>query len=328
MSITHPIRVQNELEDAYLRYVDENYWLRHKDLMKERRALLEQNNMLFTEPHLEPLPQYDAVIPLVERATKSNIPVEAARIVGEALFRQFTKPGDPIKLREHQFESLEATFRSGDEAKRNPVITSGTGSGKTESFLLPILTRLVAEALRDNWPAEPPVNEWWTNLRNRWQPLRVNSTRPSAVRTLILYPTNALVEDQVVRLRRTVRSIKQEGGPSLWFGRYTGASEGAVKEDQDGSVKDWSSNERAKYSNEMRSMCAEFDDMVDSGADNSVLGQFADPRSGELVMRRDMFETAPDILVTNYTMLNVMLMRKVEEKIFEDTRRWLQSMPL
>ena len=67
--------------------------------------------------------------------------------------------------------------------------------------------------------------------------------------------------------------------------------------------------------------------MVDSGADHSVLGQFADPRSGELVMRRDMYETAPDILVTNYTMLNVMLMRKVEEQMFADTRQWLESNP-
>ena len=54
---THPIRVQNELQDAYLRYIDENYWLRHKEVMNERRALLLDEKMLFTDPHLEPIAQ-------------------------------------------------------------------------------------------------------------------------------------------------------------------------------------------------------------------------------------------------------------------------------
>ena len=324
---THPIRVQNELQDAYLRYIDENYWLRHKEVMNERRSLLLDEKMLFTDPHLEPIAQYDATKPLIELAVEENIPVEAAKIVGEALFRQFTKPSMPIKLREHQAKSLAANFRPGMATERNSVITSGTGSGKTESFLLPILTRLVHEGIRDNWAPETNVNKWWTNTRNPWKPVRVNSERANAIRTLILYPTNALVEDQVVRLRRAVRSIRDLGGPQIWFGRYTGASAGAVREDGDGFVKDWTSDERAKYSTEMMDLCAEFDDMVEYGADHSVLGQFADPRSGELVMRRDMYETAPDILVTNYTMLNVMLMRKVEEQIFADTRQWLESNP-
>lgn len=326
MSKTHPLRVQNELQDAYLRYVDENYWLRHKEVMNERRELLLQEKMLFTEPHLEPIPQYDATDLLSECDPDSNVPMDAANIVGEALFRQFTLAGDAIKLRSHQAEALAANFRPGISSGRNPVVTSGTGSGKTESFLLPILTRLVHESIRDNWTSDT-INEWWNSSRDAWEPLRSNSTRAHAVRTLILYPTNALVEDQVVRLRRTVRSIKDNGGPSLWFGRYTGASEGAVREDKDGSIKVWSTSERTKYSKEMRLLCSEYDDMVDSGADSSVLGQFADPRSGELIMRRDMYETAPDILVTNYTMLNVMLMRKVEENIFSSTRKWLQSNP-
>jgi DEAD/DEAH box helicase domain-containing protein len=327
MAPTNPLKVQNELEDAYLRYVDENYWLRHKEVMNERRALLRLESMLFTEPHLEPIAQYDATELLIKYANENSVPVDAAGIVGEALFRQFTKPGDPIKLRKHQAESLAANFRPGTADKRNSVVTSGTGSGKTESFLLPILTRIVSESIRDNWAHETNVNLWWNAANTSWKPIRCNSVRKNAIRTLILYPTNALVEDQVVRLRRAVRAIRSIGGPSIWFGRYTGASDGAVHEDQDGSIKSWSSDDHAKYSSEMRNLCTEFDDMVEAGADDSVLGQFADPRSGELVMRRDMFETAPDILVTNYTMLNVMLMRKVEEKMFEDTRHWLESNP-
>ena len=40
-----------------------------------------------------------------------------------------------------------------------------------------------------------------------------------------------------------------------------------------------------------------------------------------------MVETPPDILVTNYSMLNAMLMREHEEAIFEQTRDWLDASP-
>ena len=41
---------------------------------------------------------------------------------------------------------FEHSFRADLAEGRNVVVTSGTGSGKTESFLLPVLARLVAES--------------------------------------------------------------------------------------------------------------------------------------------------------------------------------------
>ena len=40
-----------------------------------------------------------------------------------------------------------------------------------------------------------------------------------------------------------------------------------------------------------------------------------------------MQDAAPDILITNYSMLNIMLMRSIEAPIFAQTRAWLQSSP-
>src|SRR5262249_42024155 len=58
---------------------------------------------------------------------------------------------------------------------------------------------------------------------------RAGQTRPSAVRALILYPMNALVEDQMVRLRKALDSrAAREGmqdffnGNRIFFGRSTG----------------------------------------------------------------------------------------------------------
>ncbi|MHC5828871.1 MAG: DEAD/DEAH box helicase family protein, partial [Nostoc sp.] len=39
--------------------------------------------------------------------------------------------------------------------------------------------------------------------------------------------------------------------------------------------------------------------------------------------RWDMQEAPPDILITNYSMLNIMMMRSIEDDIFDATRDWL-----
>ncbi len=76
------------------------------------------------------------------------------------------------KLYEHQYRALEA-FRSGD----NVVIVSGTGTGKTEAFLIPVLEDMIVHG-----PAPP---------------------RPYAV---VLYPTKALARDQLVRIKALAES--------------------------------------------------------------------------------------------------------------------------
>jgi hypothetical protein len=53
--------------------------------------------------------------------------------------------------------------------------------------------------------------------------------------------------------------------------------------------------------------------------------QYYFPRldGGEMWSRWDMQETPPDILITNYSMLNIMMMRSIEDNIFEQTKAWL-----
>ena len=51
--------------------------------------------------------------------------------------------------------------------------------------------------------------------------------------------------------------------------------------------------------------------------------QFASPLAGEMMTRWDMLEAAPDILISNTSMLNVLLMRSNEDNLFDQTREWL-----
>jgi len=84
-------------------------------------------------------------------------------------------------LYEHQIKSIELA-----QGHRNFVVATGTGSGKTECFLLPILD----DTLRNPGPG---------------------------VRAILIYPMNALANDQLDRLRNLLQQI-----PEVTFGRYTG----------------------------------------------------------------------------------------------------------
>jgi len=203
----NPVSAYEELRAAYLRYFDTAFWLRDARLMAERRALLEQPGLLFTDPLLEPVIPYDATIPLSEVCAKVGVAAETAEIVGRALFGAFSAEDSPVLLRTHQAETVRHNFLPGTANERNVIVTSGTGSGKTESFLLPVLLRLVEES--SAWAPQPSADEWWRPPTGDWRPSRGHENRPAAVRAFVLYPTNALVEDQVVRLRRAYRDGPQ-----------------------------------------------------------------------------------------------------------------------
>ncbi|MEG9340523.1 DEAD/DEAH box helicase [Klebsiella pneumoniae] len=123
-----------------------------------------------------------------------------------------------FKLYTHQLDML----KRGVQPAMPGIVTSGTGSGKTESFLLPVLAQIVKEA--SGWPKSPSLKcwqPWWHNGVNT-QPTFMReaeaSARPKAVRALILYPMNALVEDQMVRMRRALDSREAHEAMDLHLG--------------------------------------------------------------------------------------------------------------
>jgi DEAD/DEAH box helicase domain-containing protein len=314
----NPVNVYNSLKDAYLRYVDTQYWLSDESMLAERRRLLLQDGQLFTEPLLEPVLPYEAAVELAPIMAELGISPRTAEVVGTALFGAYTPAGQAIRVRDHQATALRANLQTSSNDGRNIVVTSGTGSGKTESFLLPVLTRLVEENL-----AIPPssIHKWWDgSTRPRdWRNVRSTGRRTEAIRAMVLYPTNALVEDQISRLRKAIWKIHDLGGPQLWFGRYTGSTPGSEER---------TATSIGRLAGELRSMVADFDDLQAGGLSFDVLSQFPHPGRGEMITRWDMIEAPPDILVTNYSMLNVVLMREAEDQIFAKTKAWLDQDPL
>lgn len=329
MNRSHPGSVYEAIKDAYLRYYDTAFWLRDEGLRAERRALLEQPGVIFTDPLLEPVMPYDPADSLYDVCYRVGLSKAVADRLAQMLFGQ---EDGSFRLREHQARALEVSLAPPSAIRRNVVVTAGTGAGKTESFLLPVFARLLAEAEAEGWGHEKtPLHRWWdiSQEGNPWRSARDMGKRPDAVRAMVLYPTNALVEDQISRLRRAVSRAASGGtGPQLYFGRYTGATPGS------GDVPPKMNDSR------VLEVVAELRRMEDDAKklDKALAGetpqnrdelksQFPDPRSGELVTRWDMLAAPPDILVTNYSMLNVMLMRDRESAIFERTAKWLASDP-
>jgi hypothetical protein len=62
-----------------------------------------------------------------------------------------------------------------------------------------------------------------------------------------------------------------------------------------------------------------------AACDGEIRYHFPRVDGGEMWSRWDMQETPPDVLITNYSMLNIMLMRDIEERIFASTRDWLSA---
>ena len=314
-----PFGTFDELRQAYLRYLDSPFRLRYPALMEERRRLLDHDRQLYREPLFEPVVPY--------KLSGRTVRDACSEFGSSSDVADYVAAGGMFpaswELFQHQLDAWTAS-RSGEAV----VVTTGTGSGKTECYLLPVFAHLVEESVRWRAADIPPHDRlWWNRPRGRRVLQRSHDAgRPSAVRALFLYPLNALIEDQLSRIRRGCDSVDARqwldswrGGNRYWYGRYVGAtplpgsntdkSRPLLREWLQGMQREW---ERAKLS---ASQWGQVD----------ILSYFQDPEGSEMWSRWDMQEAPPDILITNYQMLNIMLMRSIENGIFDRTRTWLEQ---
>ena len=185
--ISTPLDVGRAIREGYLRYFDTAFWLRDKELMEERRKILESDGVVFTDSLIEPLLPYDSTISIVEVFRKWTIDDLLADKLAKMLFGRETN-GD-FRLRTHQAQALSASISTDSASKRNVVVTAGTGSGKTECFLLPILTRLLVESAA--WGPPAKLHRWWDKAveSDRWRHSRSDSARQPTVAPVWVYPS-------------------------------------------------------------------------------------------------------------------------------------------
>ncbi|KQR76945.1 helicase [Burkholderia sp. Leaf177] len=357
-----PIGGFARIKNFFISYVETNFRISDADAADHRRTLLETVNVLATEPYLEPVLRYEShEEKLEEMAARADGPLAPLSGEGRCAFAELALSGlfegedqdGPIRRRSnyapyrHQVEMLARGLQSG----RPGIVTSGTGSGKTESFMLPVLAALANEAV--NWKAPHDKylqDDWWKKPGSKWSGRRAGETRPAAIRALVLYPMNALVEDQMVRLRRTLDSEDARHvmadrflGNKIFFGQYTSATPVTGHETHPRLASDKKEKERrSRRGTKLRAAMHEIErnqsaarthderqriQSQESGDRRPDLTRYIFPSAdgGEMSSRWDMQEAPPDILVTNASMLGAMLSREVEDPIFAKTRDWLLS---
>ncbi len=321
------------LHGALRDYIEATYHISAPPLISKRQELLDRDGVIYRIPYLESTPKYQSGNSF---ASMVGLPLAAKHLFE----RLSTSDGKLPRLifdppYRHQSESLRQCLID----DKNLVIMTGTGSGKTESFLLPILGKFAREA-----QSKPAA-----------------FAEQPAMRALIMYPMNALVNDQLGRLRaligdpRLVDLFKEWCGRPPRFARYTSRTPYAgIRTSKKDSAKlqsfdnfyidilrrtESSDPEEKKQAEELLEALKErgkWPAKPDLEAWFGVKGSsWKDRTTGdfvravtqlddsELLTRHEIQTAPPDLLVTNYSMLEYMLMRPIERPIFDKTREWL-----
>lgn len=312
-----PNAMFHHLRQQLFLYYNTPFSLADSKLQAERTSLLDADHVAWREPWLEPIPSYISSDRTLEQTVHElGLSTEVAEFARKGLV-----PRAIPRLYSHQDEAL-VQYSKG----RNVVLTAGTGSGKTEAMFLPLIAAMVSESATWNAGAPNLASKWWSSAKDEWHPMRAGeSGRVAALRALVLYPMNALVEDQLVRLRRALDSTDARSwldahrhGHRFFFGRYTGPTPVSGSPVKD--AKHYRTQELRAYLRRAEATHAQAATMP---GDAHYYVPSVD--GAEMRSRWDMLTHPPDIMITNYSMLNIMLMRQREEALFDQTREWIEG---
>ena len=251
MSEANPIALVEELKAVLERYIATTLPIsrRYPRLAERFRDELAQQHLV-EGPFVEALPDFE----------KGNTLAELTRGQGAFLHDALASLPYPTRhLHLHQQRALEFAVRDG----KSLLVATGTGSGKTETFLYPIAHAL----LTDPEPEKP------------------------GVRALLIYPMNALANDQLYYRIAPLfgRYLKDHG---ITFGRYTGQVKAKTKRNE----------EENRLFNNPKLMRA--------------LGDPDQIPSNWRLTREEMLNDPPKVLITNYAMLEHLLLLPRNARLF------------
>ena len=309
--------VHKEIKQELENYIKTQYFGKTPLLFSALKDELSKEGVLYREPYIESSPAYKQEMTGFSNAKIDEWMKSFFNDLAESNLRVYNTPF------KHQLEALEAWAKGKDV-----FVSTGTGSGKTECFLWPIIAKLTQEAKTDiSWDQR-------------------------GIRTIIMYPMNALVSDQLARLRKLigdpggefVEIFRKHAGLSArrpQFGMYTSRTPYP-------GVAPSSKNDKRLAVTYRKMLKPAEDDETANLYYNALLKNGRVPakedlsffieeleenrhttmaEDAELLTRFEMQNCCPDILITNYSMLEYMLLRPREAKIWKNTKKWLRMSP-
>src|SRR5579864_1958145 len=177
-----PIEIVEGVKATYKNYIKTAFPVIDDALRTQMHARIEESNLLWRGPFLSLQRPYERAAQTLGELSGSLHLHPKLLGAGEYTDEKGERhaPFGEWRLYLHQQEAIERILQGG-----NTIISSGTGSGKTEAFFLPILNY----CLRNPGPG---------------------------IKALLIYPMNALANDQYERFRRYL------AGTGVTFARYTG----------------------------------------------------------------------------------------------------------
>lgn len=237
----NPIKTTNNIREEYRKYLKSMFLFKDEDLRSKADISIDENiKELVKGPFLESTAMYKSGATIRELIERGYLNFGFEHLV--SAFGEYP-------LYSHQENAIKKSVVE----KKNMIVATGTGSGKTECFLIPILNYLVEQ--------------------------KENGALTPGVRALLLYPMNALANDQLNRLRILLKDY-----PEITFGRYTGETKKNRKEAYDYFKK---------------------------------MNHKGEVLPNELLSREEMRDNPPNILLTNYAMLEYLLLRPKDNEFFD-----------
>lgn len=173
-------------------------------------------------------------------------------------------------LYKHQTDALKLVLGG-----KNAVIATGTSSGKTLCYQIPILDDLIRNPSR-------------------------------GLRAIIIYPLNALVNDQLEEWERMLK-----GQEHITFARFTGQTPNSQKEYEErlkDVFREQLADKQLTQQEKEREVARRLHERLQSDPPN------------RLNHRDDIRANPPQILITNFSMLEYLMERPVDAPIFEGAR--------
>jgi ATP-dependent helicase YprA (DUF1998 family) len=245
-----PLSIVERVKANYKNYIKTAFPIIDDSLREQAHAHIDEANLLWRGPYLSLQRPYELSEKTLAESSQLKLDsdlLSAGEYIDERGIRH--PPFGEWQLYIHQQRAVEQ-ITSG----KNTIISSGTGSGKTEGFFIPILNH----CLQNPGPG---------------------------IKALILYPMNALANDQYDRFAKYLSDT------GITFARYTGDT----PEDE---------TEAQKFGKELR----------------------PDHLPQEAIWYRYQIrhkKTLPNILLTNYSMLEYLLLRKLDRVLFDENLRFL-----
>lgn len=273
----NPLDISDELKRLYKNFILSSFPVAEISLKERFENVIDNEKLLWNGPFISVASKYkkgDDAKQFLRNNNFHHLIVESLQL--DELYR-------------HQEEAIQSILQ-----EQHTIISTGTGSGKTEAFLLPIINYC---------------------LKNRRK----------GIKAIIVYPMNALANDQMLRLRTILYKINSNLSDPITFCRYTGQTPHDESDNElrkippqrcqlDKTVMGTLSIpgcpadcDKLKLRPELREGKARLTCSVNPNYTNDF----------EIITRKEIGDNPPDILITNYVQLEYLLLRREDAKLFQ-----------